>query len=136
MGSPGGRGKSARAKSRRLMLAKPAQGLQSFAHISEPGWQALLAQLGVDRHRLEDEEARIPLEAGLRLFDAAARLSGRPALGAEYGSHFAVGGTGAPGFAVVNARTVRVANLVQKCEHRARCALRPEPLVPTRLFFP
>ena len=109
MGSSDGRRDSAPTRSRPVMLATPARGLQSFARIGERDWLALLAEAGLDRDKLDDEEARIPLEAGLRLFEAAARLCDRPSLGAEYGAHFAIGGTGAPGFAVVNARTVRIA---------------------------
>lgn len=109
MKPPTGRSRNTQFRSQPVMQARPVAGLQAFARIGARDWTALLARAGLEAASLEDEEARIPLEAGLHLFEAVARLTGRPALGAEYGASFAVGGTGAPGFAVANASTIRVA---------------------------
>ena len=89
------------------MSCLPIKGLRPFLGINEGNWAALLEKVGLPVDAMDDDDALLPLVQGLQIFEAAAEQAGRPWLGAEYAQAFPLGGTGALGFALVNAKTVR-----------------------------
>ncbi len=97
------------ARKRPIMMASMLSGLQAALDLPADDWRARLAGVGLTPEQLEDADMPLPLEKGFAAFEAAGACAGRPAVGIEYALKFAVGATGATGFAVANAGTVRVA---------------------------
>ena len=91
------------------MIANVIGGLQGLLQLPEPQWHELLGTSGLTPQMLEDGDGPIPLRQGFAAFERIAEAMRRPRLGLEYAEHFAVGGTGPIGFAMVSATTVRQA---------------------------
>lgn len=91
------------------MQAGLIAGLRNHCQFDVAAWKDLLAECGLSPADLVDGDAPVPLSKGLRVFEAAARLRRNPMLGLDYVRATDVGATGALGFAVATARTVREA---------------------------
>jgi AraC-like DNA-binding protein len=94
------------------MLADTVAGLAQYLSGSQSDCAALFQEQPVAHSGGDHRDCPlVPLANGLRVFEEAARITNRPALGIEYGSALPVGATGPVGFAMVSAPTVRDALL-------------------------
>ena len=94
---------------RPFMMASMLRGLQAALDLPADEWRARLAGAGLTPEQLVDPDVPLPIEKGFAAFEAAAACADRPAIGIEYASKFAIGGTGATGFAAANASNIRMA---------------------------
>jgi AraC-like DNA-binding protein len=92
-----------------FMLASVVAGFQRVLQLPAAEWNALLESVELDAADLTDADAPIPLDKGLRAFEAAAVRKANPVFGIDYAKATEIGETGPLGFALVSARTVREA---------------------------
>jgi len=108
------------------MLAVIGRRLESFAAERGIAFRPLVESVGVDPALLQLPEARISLEAFMRLLHLLEIVSGDDCVGLRYAVHFQRGDSGPFGFAILNAPTLAEALRVYHAYQR---------IVPDHSFF-
>ena len=92
-----------------FMLAGVIAGFRRVLRLPAAEWHALLESVELEAADLTDADAPLPLDKGLRAFEAASQRTANPLFGIDYAKATEIGETGPLGFALVSARTVREA---------------------------
>lgn len=88
------------------MLAVIGRRLEGFAMDRGIAFRPLAESVGIDPALLQVPEARISLEAFMRLLHLLETVSGDDCVGLRYAVHFQRGDSGSLGFAILNAPTL------------------------------
>lgn len=100
------------------IVAATGRRLEEFARLHHIQLAPLAHSVGIDPADLARSDARIGLEAFMRLLHLLEIISGDDCIGLRYGLHFRQGDTGAFGFALLHAPTLREALRIYRSYQR------------------
>ncbi|MEM7316765.1 MAG: AraC family transcriptional regulator ligand-binding domain-containing protein [Planctomycetota bacterium] len=100
-------GHAGSAADRPQVAASVCRDLEAFAGSYGIALEPLAQSLSLNASEFEDFDTKISLNRVTRLFEVLATVAGDEAYGLKYGINYRLGGTGAYGYGLINAPTLR-----------------------------